>query len=266
MNILVIGKPTKDLIALLKQSKYAEKIYTASNGQCDEFPDLSYSDFDELIKKALALKIDIAINSSKALITQGITDAFLQSKINLISVNEKWLNLETSRLSAKKLLNHYNINTPKQIKTPLGFPIVIKTDTPEKDFVVFSMNELINKMNNLKGKNAFLEEYITGKEFTLYAIWDKKNLKYFYDTVDFTEVQADKLELIKTKLDFMFSDEKVDFIGIFGVKIIWYKNDWYITEFKMNTDIPESLFKNISKKYDFIYILNSAIYQKLYEL
>ena len=126
MNILVIGKPSRDLENLIKKSKYAEKIYTAMNTDFIDIPNITYRNFDELIKKALALKIDIAINVDKTLILSGIAEFFESKRINLISVNKKWLNLELSRLSAKELLRHYNINTPKIIRVPLDFPIMIK--------------------------------------------------------------------------------------------------------------------------------------------
>ena len=268
MNILIIGKPSKNLVSLLKQSKYADKIYAALNENYNEFPVIKYKNFDELIKKALAIKIDIAINTDKNLIEQGITEYFEQSRINLISVNKKWLKLETSRIRAKNLLSHYNINTPKIIKTPLNFPIVIKTDSPGRDFVTYSMDELIKQKEKLSGENVFLEEYMVGENFTLYAIWDKKNIKFFCETDKLTEVQNDRLDLLKTKLNFMFSDENANFIGIFAINLIWYKNDWYISEFEMGKEISETLFRNGSdtNNSDFLYILNTAIYQKLNEL
>ncbi len=262
MNILIIGKPSADIATLIKKSKYAEKIYTAINGNSSEFPNIDYRTFDELVQKALALKVDIAINLDKALILEGISEFFESKKINLISVNKKWFNLELSRLSAKKLLQYYKINTPKIIRVPLGFPIMIKTDIPGVDYIADSMQKVVMKMEEFEEQKTFFEEYITGQKSTLYTIWDKKNIKYFYNEKNLTEVQKDRLDLLKTKLNFMFSDEKADFTGIFAVNLIWYKNDWYVMDFNMGTVIPAKLFGNT----DFIFVLNSAIYQKLNEI
>ena len=261
MNILIIGKPSNDFIALIKRSKYADKIYTAFNLDKTDLPNIEYRSFDELVKKAFALKIDIAINIDKTAISMGIAEFFEKSKINLISVNKKWLNLETSRLSAKKLLNHYNINTPKTVRVPISFPIVLKTDSPGNDCKISNMHELVEKMEELQEQTKYFEDVAEGPVSTLYAMWDKKNIKYFYYEKNMTEVQLDRLELLKTKLNFMFSDEKADFTGIFGVNILWYKNDWYVIDFDMGGLIPAKYLENT----DFIYILNSAVYQKLDE-
>lgn len=262
MNILVIGKPDSDLITLLNKSKYTEKIYTALNDEVTEFPNIKYRNFEELIQKATALDIDIAINTEKYNISQGITEYFEQSKINLISVNKKWFNLEISRLSAKTLLNHYHASTPRLIKVPLKFPVVMKTDTPDTQFTIYSMSELIAKMEEYQDEKTFLEEFIEGTPFNLYMIWDKNNIKYFYNNQDLNEVQNEKLDFLKTKLNFMFSDEKADFMGIFCINLIWYKNDWYIDKFDTNATIPANCMPDT----DFMYILNSALYQKLGEL
>ena len=262
MNILIIGKPSQDLITLVKKSKYTDKIYTAINGNFVDFPNIEYRNFDELIQKSLALKIDIGINIDKTMIASGISEFFESKRINLISVNKKWLNLESSRLSAKKLLKHYNINTSEIIRIPLVFPVMVKTDSPEINYVAGSMQEVVAKMEELEGLTTFFTEYIKGQTFILYSIWDKKNIKYFCNEKILTEVQKDRLDLLKTKLNFMFSDEKANFTGIFSTNLIWYKNNWYVEDFNMCTALPAECIEGI----DFVYVLNSAIYQKLDEL
>lgn len=261
MNILIIGKPSANLITLLKQSKYAGKIYTASNKDFSEFPNIEYRNFDELIKKSLALKIDIALNIDKTLIPMGIAEVFEKSRINLISVNKKWFNLEATRLSTKKLLNHYKINTPQLISVPVDFPVMIKTDVPGIDYKATSTQEVISAMQKLEGEKIFFEEVAEGETLDLYTVWDKSNVKYLCKEKDLTEVQKDRLDLMKTKLNFMFSDEKVGFIGFFGIKLVWHKNDWYVNSFDMCTEIPPDCLGNM----DFLYLINSAIYQKLGE-
>jgi phosphoribosylamine-glycine ligase len=110
---------------------------------------------------------------------------------------------------------------------------------------------------------TFLEEYLKGDLKELMAFWDGKNLIHFDKKEGLTEVQADRLELLKTKMAFMFSDEKADFVGFFNTKLVWSKNDWYVLDFVMHID--ESFNLELLDK-DFLYILNSAIYQKLNEI
>ena len=120
-----------------------------------------------------------------------------------ISVNKKWLNLETSRTAAKQLMAHYQINTPETIKAPLTFPIVLKTDEPNTDFIAKSMQELVDKKSKITQK-TFLEEYLEGTENNILCFWDGKNLWTNSSDKSFSEVQRDRFELLKTKLNFMF--------------------------------------------------------------
>ena len=74
-----------------------------------------------------------------------------KSLLNVISVDKKWLNLETSRSSAKQLLNYYSINNQKMIKVPTVFPVVVKTDNLKETYIANTMQELVvwcNKRNN----------------------------------------------------------------------------------------------------------------------
>ena len=262
MNILIIGEPSENLILLIKRSNYTEKIYTALNSGETEFPNITYRNFDELIQKALALKIDIAVNLDKTLIASGIAEFFEKSKINLISVNKKWLNLETSRLSAKKLLDYYKINNPQIIRIPISFPVILKTDLPGNDYKISDMHELVEKMEKIRNETKFFEEFMPEASFKLYTVWDKRNVKFFRRTKKLTEVQKDRLDLLETKLNFMLSDENADFTGVFGINLIWHKNDWYAGDFDMCPELPAEFLEGT----DFIFLLNSAIYQKLNEI
>ena len=115
-------------------------------------------------------------------------------------------------------------------------------------------------------KQFFLEEYLDGKEYSLISMWDGKSLFHFEPNFSMTEVQADRLELYKTKLAFMLSDEKASFRGFLVSKLLWAKNDWYVLSYRMspNQKELEEIFNSSTK--DFLYILNSIIYQKLDEI
>ncbi len=256
MNLLVIGKPQANLFC---DSKLLDKIYTANPEPLEDIPNIEFESFEELAQKAKALKIDIAITADKDLIQTGIADVLKKNLVNIIAVNQKWFNLETSRLVAKQLAGYYSINVPDTLKAPLSFPVVLKTDKPKGNFIANSMQDLIAKMEKLQGEKTFLEEYLEGEIYSLTSLWDGKNLLSF-PIKNLTEVQQDRLELYKTKLNFMLSDENADFTGFFTSKLIWAKNDWYLLEYKMRLD------KNFKTEKDFIYILNSALYQKLNEI
>lgn len=259
LNILIIGELQKNLLQAVCESKLLDRLYTATFEPFEEIPNIEFESFEDLAQKAKTLKIDIAITSDKNLIQAGVVDILKKHFVNILAANKKWLNLETSRLAAKQLANYYSINTPETIKAPLSFPVIIKTDHPKGSYIADSMTDLINKMESLEGEKTFLEEYLEGNIFELVSLWDGKNILSF-PIENLTEVQQDRLELYKTKLNFMLSDEKADFIGFFVSKLIWAKNDWYLLEFKMGV--------NENSKFcgDLLYILNSALYQKLNEI
>ena len=263
MNILVIGSNliTEEITKLCNKSKIHNKVFSASNDISENIPNIEYKTFQDLANKAKKLQVDVSIICDKSLIQEGLTEFFNKNYLNTISVNKKWLNLETSRTAAKQLMAHYQINTPETIKAPLTFPIILKTDEPNIDFIAKSMQELIDKKSKISQK-TFLEEYLEGTETNILCFWDGKNLWTNSSDKSFSEVQTDRFELLKTKLNFMLSDEKADFIGIFNIKLIWAKNDWYVLEFIMH--LNETFEINI--KTDFLYLINSAIYQKLNEI
>ena len=264
MNILVIGSNIieQKLINLCKKSKYLDHIYTASVNPIEGIPNIEYSDYDDLCKKAKLLQADIVLVADKKYIKDGVVEIFKKNMLNIISVNQKWFNLESSRLIAKQLMNHYSINNPNVILAPSTFPVVIKTDAPNTTKIAHSMQELVEIRNKLSGE-VFLEEILNGEVIYLLSLWDGKNITHFDPIFTPTEVQQDRLDLYKTKLSFMLSDEKANFIGFFTTKLIWAKNDWYVLEYIMHLNEKSNLD---TIKSDFLYLLNSAIYQKLNEL
>lgn len=264
MNILIIGTENTELalLELCLKSRFLDKIYTASQTPLDGVPNIEYSDYEELAKKSRALNIDIALTANKKLLKDGIANELKKYGINIIGINKKWANLD-SRIVTKNLAAHYSINVPEIIKAPTTFPVVIKTDLPESTQIAESMSDLIEKKEKLAGKKNFLEEYMQGEIFYLLSLWDGKNIVSFNRTDNLTEVQLDRLELYKTKLNFMLSDEKADFTGFLTSKLLWTKNDWYLLEYIIYPSVKTSL-SYIEK--DFLYILNLAVYQKLNEI
>ena len=209
-------------------------LYTASNCALDNVPNLEYSTIDELIQKTKKIQADIVLTCDKELIRNGIADEFKKNRLNIICVNKKWSNIEKSKLIAKQLLSHYSINCPQTLLCPTAFPVVLKLDDSDntQKFFANSMHELIDKRleweNIFQNKKMFIEEYLKGDEYSLLILWDMKNALSFpvdndEHNINLTEVQIDRLELLKTKLNFMLSDEQADFTGFLVLKLLWAK-------------------------------------------
>ena len=262
MNVLIIGIPHKSIIEAIKKSGYLEKLYIAAPQSVENIPNIDFLSFEDLINKAKVLKTDIAITFDKDLIKAGIAEVFQKNKLNLISVNKKWLNLETSRIASKKLLNYYEISNPEIIKAPVAFPVILKTDFPKFTYKADSISDLIEAIEHLGGENIYTEEYLIGNSYEFVHIWDGENIYTLPSEQQLTEIQEEKLKLYSTKLNFMLADEKADFRGFFTSKLMWAKNEWYVLRYKM--DSSDYKFENL--KNDFLFILNLIIYRKLNEL
>ena len=161
MNILILGTGIVEqrLINLCLKSKHLHRIYTASSSALDEIPNVEFLNYQDLIQKAKALKIDIVLVVDKKYIQDGIVDIFRKNFLNVISVNQKWFNLESSRLVSKQLLNYYDINNPTVLKAPITFPVVIKTDKPHLLKIAYSMQELVNIKEEFNQEKIFLEDF-----------------------------------------------------------------------------------------------------------
>lgn len=265
MNILILGtgEIEQELINICLKSKLLDRLYTASSKPLKNIPNIEYTGYEDLCHKAKVIQADLVLLANKNMIQDGVVEILRKNLLNVISVNKKWYNLESSRLIAKQLINHYSINLPDTIKAPLSFPIVIKTDKPNTTKIASSMQELVKIREELASETVFLEEHLMGNVHYLTSLWDGKSLYHLPLPTELTEVQQDRLDLYKTKLNFMLSDEKADFIGFFTTKLIWAKNDWFVLEYIMHLNNTNHL-KLLDK--DLLYILNLAIYQKLHEI
>jgi len=209
MNILIIGTGEIEqlIIDLCLASKHLKHIYTASKKALENIPNIEYDDFEHLYEKMKSLQIDLAIVANKSLIEIGIVDFLRKKHMNIIGVTKKWFNLETSRLVAKQLISHYTITNPQIIKAPMEFPIIIKTDKPYSTLVATSLDDLVEKREILNNKKIYLEEFLNGEIRYLTTLWDGKNS--WHNSLDsINEVQQERLNLYKTKLNFLLSDEK----------------------------------------------------------
>ena len=264
MNILIIGdgEVEKALVDLCLRSKKLDHIYIASNNKNESIPNIEYSSLEDLISKAKSVQADAILFIDKTLIEKDFIDLCRKNMLNVFSVNKKWLNLETSRLVAKQLMTHYSISTPRVLKIPTVFPVVLRTISSREVYIAKSMQDLVSKKEELFGQEVFIEEYLEGEIYEMTSLWDGKNLLSF-PIANISEVQKERLDLYNTKLNFMLSDEKADFMGFFISRLLWAKNDWYVLEYKMGFDSTTN-FENI--KTDFVSILDSAIYQKLNEI
>lgn len=254
LNILIAGDGVSASIFL--KSKMLKKLYVTSDNEISGAINISFNTFKELAEKCRTLQVDIVIVENEKWVIQGICDVLRKNLVNCFAVSAKW-----TELLNKKLLYKYDIKTPLTLTYPKP-PLCVKSGKICKKAnslaeVVEIKKEIFQTSAEL-AKNIFLEEYLEGEEYTVTSLFDGKNLLTF-PSKNMTNLQKELLADYSSKLELVFVDYKADFVGFVNSNLIWAGKSWYNTGFSFGFLKPE--IDN-----DLIYILNSALYQKLNEI
>ena len=140
INVLIAGNGV--CAPEIKKSKYLKKLYITGDKEIDGAVLIKFNTFKELAQKCKALQIDIVIVENEKWILQGIADVLKSNLVNCIAPTSKWTELALSPVFAREIVQKYSIDTPKLIKLPVDFPIVLKAKgiTKKAD----SLQELID--------------------------------------------------------------------------------------------------------------------------
>lgn len=252
LNILLVGDGLN--LTALRMSKYLKKLYVTSEN-IDE-TQISFNTFLELAKKCRLHQIDLVIVENEKWIRQGIADVLKKNHINCIAINSNWITFMN-----KSMLNRYEINTPLTLTFP-DVPLVVKSGNYQQ--IANSLTDVVNIQQHFfsisaeVAKNMYLEEFIDGDKFVINAIFDGKNLLSF-PLKELNKQQQLMLSKYTKHLENMLVTEKIDFLGFINSKLIWHKNDWYNVGFSFE-------FPKTDLQIDLIFLLISALYQKLNEI
>ncbi len=254
LNLLIASENEQSkTIELIKKSKYLNKLYStaAINGAIE----IKFNTFKELAQKCKALKIDIVIVESEKWVLQGIADVLRANLVNCLALTARANNLILSNNYTRELLKKYNIRTPQKLMYPQKYPVAVKADGICK--IGNSLEEIIGIRNEIAGRSdeiagtIYLEEFIEGENINLTSIFDGKNLLSF--------TRNNLLLEYSQNLQKLLTAEKFEFIGFITSKLILSEGIVYNTGFSSD-------FSKYNYDVDFIYLLNSAIYQKLNEI
>lgn len=259
LNVLIIGEGK--VFQLVKNSKFLNKIYVTSSNNDDEFINIKFNTFKELVKKCKSLRIDFVIVEDEKLIAQGIAETLQKNFINCIAINSYWYDLLKTYKTRTNLLAKYDISYPKLLKFPSEFPVYLKTVGYKKQ--IFTMQDLIKEKKYIDenlprsiAENTYIEKDLGDKVFNFSSIYDGKNLRYFVEN-ELSDIQNERLQIYFDKFKNLLIDEKANFMGFINSELVWFENDWYNLSFGI--DFPKP-------KIDFLFLLNSALYQKLNEI
>lgn len=264
LNVLIVGKGK--YIELIKNSKYINKLYLASDTEIEGTILIKFNTFKELAQKCRTLQIDIVLVEEEKWILEGISSVMKQYLINCFAVSSYWTQLGLSHNHARQLLTKYGMKVPQKINLPVDFPVLVKGDgILEK---ANSMQEVISikeKIYNTSGeiaKNVFLEKYLKGEKRKIISLYDGKHLLTFPDS----KISITLLKDYSKKFENMLIEEKADFIGFINSEIIEENGILYNTGFSFEFSAPNLNYDQTTQKYDILYICLAAIYQKLDEI
>lgn len=255
LNVLLIASADSAVLDLLFKSKYLNKLYT--NFELPNVPDIRFNTFKELAEKCKALKIDLVLVDDKKFILQGIADVLRVNYINCFAINSFWTQLILSNSFARNMAEKYGIDTPKIMKYPQEYPLVVRADgfkeTAGSLQDIIDISKTIVNHSQEIANTIYLEQFIDGKKTTLISFFDGKNLI----TCSNEEIPENIVEDYNSKLKRMFVSENSDFIGYINSEVILKEQTLFNLGF--NLEFP-------TVKEDLLYILISAIYQKLDEI
>lgn len=193
MRILTIGNKhsTKVFSNLLCENK-ENLVFSTLQETNAHFCDIHFLNVSELKDFALANEIDLTILTDFECIDNNFTEEFHANGLSIFAPEAAGARICSSKSFAKKFMYRNKIKTPKfQIfdKIQLAFdyiqtikyPIIIKPDEHCAAYgstIVETYNEAkktLTKFMEMGVKTTIVENYVSGKEITLYVISDGFN-------------------------------------------------------------------------------------------
>ncbi len=197
MNVLVIGSGGREhmLVKKLKQSERVTNIFVAPGnaGMQSEATcvNIGIDAIEELVQFAKQAQIDWTIVGPELPLSQGIVDWFRAEDLKIFGPTKRAALIESSKDFSKNLMKKYQVPTAefetftdsasaKAYIKEKGAPIVVKADgLAEGKGVVVAMteqeaNQAVDEMLESNrfgdaGAQIVIEEFLLGKEFSLFA-------------------------------------------------------------------------------------------------
>ncbi|MCG3419784.1 phosphoribosylamine--glycine ligase [Oceanobacillus jordanicus] len=203
MNILVIGRGGREhsIVMKLAESERVSTIYAAPGNagmQQAECIGIDEMDIEALVAFAKEEQINLTIVGPENPLNEGIADRFIEAGLQVFAPQKAAALLEGSKSFAKEFMKKYAVPTAayatftsadeaKQYIEKQGVPIVIKADglaagkgvivAETKEQALAAVDEiLVEKAFAGAGAKIVVEEFLSGKEFSLMAFVHEHNV------------------------------------------------------------------------------------------
>ena len=259
LNVLLAGEKPTEFSFKIQTSKYLQKLYTTYDTEIENAFQIKFNTFKELAEKCKTLKIDLVIAEDEKWILQGIGDVLMANHVNCVAPTSMWTRLGISEEMRRELLEKYEIPLPQKVLIPSEFPVLVRADGISKE--ADSLTEIIKIKKEIFNTSAeiaqtiYIENILNGEKYTITSLYDGKNLITF----PVPEIDENILDEYNTKLEVLLNKEEAKFIGFINSDITVFENKIYNIGFNFRFIEPET-------QTDLLYILISAMYQKLNEI
>jgi len=216
LKVLVIGNGAREhtLVWKIARSPQVDVIFAvpgnAGTGNLASNLDIPLNDISSIIKKARELGIGLAVVGPEAPLAAGITDLFNQAGIPVFGPSRAAARLESSKAFARDIMQRNNVpcaaggtfTSYSEAKTYIethDVPIVVKADglaAGKGVTVAQTADEALGALRSIMKDRAFgaagdtvvIEECLLGKEVSLLAFSDGKNVIPMVPACDYKRV------------------------------------------------------------------------------
>jgi phosphoribosylamine---glycine ligase len=220
MRLLVVGSGGREhaLVEALSRSPQAEEIFTAPGNpgmaSVAELVDIPVDDLISLRNFARTVDIDLTIVGPEAPLVGGIAEAFWEAGLKIFGPSRGAARIEGSKIFAKKIMQHAGVPTARSeafdreaaalaylrsLPPGDGYPVVVKVDglaAGKGVMIADSYEEAEDAVRDVfdgafgaAGERLILEEYLRGKEASVFALTDGRNILPFVPAQDYKRLE-----------------------------------------------------------------------------
>ena len=220
MRLLVVGSGGREhaLVEALSQSPRAEEIFAAPGNpgmaSVAELVDIPADDLISLRNFARTVGVDLTIVGPEAPLVGGIAEAFWEAGLKVFGPSRAAARIEGSKIFAKKIMQHAGVPTARSevfdreaaalaylrsLPPGDGYPVVVKVDglAAGKGVIIAdsyeeaedAVRDVFEGAFGAAGERLIVEEYLTGREASVFALADGRNILPFVPAQDYKRLE-----------------------------------------------------------------------------
>ena len=220
MRLLVVGSGGREhaLVEALSQSPRAEEIFAAPGNpgmaSVAELVDIPVDDLISLRNFARTVGVDLTIVGPEAPLVGGIAEAFWEAGLKVFGPSRAAARIEGSKIFAKKIMQHAGVPTARSevfdreaaalaylrsLPPGDGYPVVVKVDglaagkgvtiADSYEEAEDAVRDVFEGAFGAAGERLIIEEYLTGREASVFALADGRNILPFVPAQDYKRLE-----------------------------------------------------------------------------